>query len=59
MQLVPKRQIGGNLYKIDNTMPQITQRYVALLNKGIPAQADFEMDTILYICKQIVNNYQK
>ena len=26
MQLVPKRQIGGNLYKIDNTMPQ---RYVA------------------------------
>lgn len=21
MQLVPKRQIGGNLYKIDNTMP--------------------------------------
>lgn len=35
MQLVPKRQIGGNLYKIDNTMPQITQRYVALLNKGV------------------------
>ena len=42
MQLVPKRQIGGNLYKIDNTMPQITQRYVALLNKGIPAQAAFD-----------------
>ena len=42
MQLVPKRQIGGNLYKIDNTMPQITQRYVALLNKGIPAQVAFD-----------------
>lgn len=42
MQLVTKRQIGGNLYKIDNTMPQITQRYVALLNKGIPAQAAFD-----------------
>ena len=43
MQLVPKRQIGGNLYSIDNTMPQITQRYVALLNKGIPAQAAFDI----------------
>ena len=42
MQLVPKRQIGGNLYKIDTTMPQITQRYIALLNKGIPAQAAFD-----------------
>lgn len=42
MQLVPKRQIGGNLYKIDNTMPQITQRYIALLNKGIPAQTAFD-----------------
>lgn len=42
MQLVTKRQIGGNLHKIDNTMPQITQRYVALLNKGIPAQAAFD-----------------
>lgn len=42
MQLVPKRQIGGNLYKIDNTMPQITQRYISLLNKGIPAQTAFD-----------------
>lgn len=42
MQLVSKRQIGGNLYKIGNAMPQITQRYIALLNKGIPAQAAFD-----------------
>ncbi len=42
MQLVPKRQIGGNLYKIDNTMPQITQRYLTLLNNGIQPQAAFD-----------------
>lgn len=42
MQLIPKKQNGGNTYKIDSTMPQITQRYVSLLNRGIPAQSAFD-----------------
>lgn len=42
MQLIPKKQNGRNTYTIDNTMPQITQRYVSLLNQGIPAQSAFD-----------------
>lgn len=40
--LVSIKQTGGNIYPVDSSMPQITQRYVALLNKGIPAQAAFD-----------------
>lgn len=42
MQLIPKKQNGRNTYTIDNAMPQITQRYVSLLNQGIPAQSAFD-----------------
>ena len=42
MQLIPKKQNGGNIYKIDSTMPQITQRYISLINRGIPAQSAFD-----------------
>lgn len=41
-KLIPRKQVGGNLYKVDSTMPQITQRYVSLLNKGIRPQAAFD-----------------
>lgn len=41
-KLISRKQVGGNLYKVDSTMPQITQRYVALLNKGIHPQTAFD-----------------
>lgn len=41
-KLTQKKQLGGSLYKVDNTSPQITQRYVVLLNKGIYPQVAFD-----------------
>lgn len=36
------RKKGGEIYQIDNNMPQITQRYISLLNQGIPSQVAFD-----------------
>lgn len=38
--MILKKQNGG--YIIDNSMPEITKRYISLLNKGIPAQSAFD-----------------
>lgn len=40
IKLIPKKQKGG--YVIDNFMPEITKRYVSLLNQGISPQAAFD-----------------
>lgn len=40
--LIPIKQTGGNIYQIDSSMPQISQRYISLLNKGIKPQAAFD-----------------
>ena len=45
------QKIPGKGYTIDNV-----QLVCMAVNQ---LKSDFEMDTILYICKQIVNNYQK
>lgn len=45
------QKIPGKGYTIDNI-----QLVCMAVNQ---LKSDFEMDTILYICKQIVNNYQK
>lgn len=45
------QKIPGKGYTVDNV-----QLVCMAVNQ---LKSDFEMDTILYICKQIVNNYQK
>lgn len=40
--LIPIKQTGGNIYQIDSSMPQISQRYISLLNRGIKPQAAFD-----------------
>lgn len=39
---IPMKQTGGNMYPIDSSMPQISQRYISLLNRGIKPQAAFD-----------------
>ena len=38
---IKKHQQGGN-FQIDNSQPQVLQRYISLVNKGIPQQAAFD-----------------
>lgn len=42
MHIIPKKQKGGELYQITPDMPEVTKRYITLINKGIPAQAAFD-----------------
>lgn len=39
--IIKKHQQGGN-FQIDNSQPQVLQRYISLVNKGIPQQAAFD-----------------
>lgn len=39
--IIKKHQQGGN-FQINNTQPQVLQRYISLVNKGIPQQAAFD-----------------
>lgn len=39
--IIKKHQQGGP-FQIDNSQPQVLQRYISLVNKGIPQQAAFD-----------------
>lgn len=39
--IIKKHQQGGN-FQIDNSQPQVLQRYISLVNQGIPQQAAFD-----------------
>lgn len=39
--IIKKHQQGGN-FQINNSQPQVLQRYISLVNKGIPQQAAFD-----------------
>lgn len=39
--IIKKHQQGGN-FQINNTQPQVLQRYISLVNRGIPQQAAFD-----------------
>lgn len=42
MRIIPKKQAGGEVYQIVGDEPEITKRYITLINNGIPAQAAFD-----------------